>query len=337
MNDDVMNQFDPGYFEVARRLEAYADLRLTPSTYAAARMRASVMQAADRRASLMRAAATAAAHGVLPSTDAATADGPTANPPTADAPSATTPVAIWVRPVRNPWRRQLGALLAACLALGILAGTASAAKPGGALYSARLWIEMANLPTDPTARASAELSRLQHRLTEAEEASAAGDGDATQAALTAYAAILDEAERGSNGDAAASATIEAGLADHVAVLTSLVGSVPATARDAIEHALASSTKFLVDHATGGNAAGPGTNNAGGNGSGDKQGQPAAAPQPAKSAQPAKPAATDHPASTAHPAKPAATPQATKPDKTSKPVKPESGNGGGGGGSSGQDH
>ena len=46
--------------------------------------------------------------------------------------------------------------------------------------------------------------------------------------------------------ATANAAIEIALSRHVIVLTALIESVPAQARDAIEHALAASTKFLDD-------------------------------------------------------------------------------------------
>ena len=162
---------------------------------------------------------------------------------------------------------------------------------------------MVNLPTDPAARADAELERLQDRLREAQQAASAGDGSAAGAALAAYSAILLEAEQGSNGNAAASAAVEAGVARHVVVLTQLLDEVPATARAAIEHALASSIKFLddVDEPTinGGN-------------DGIKPAQPGGAADPgaggpAPAGQPAEPSSTDapeEPANTARPEEPA---------------------------------
>ena len=53
MDDDVIDQTEPGYIELARRLEAYADLRLSPSAAATTRMRTAVMTAAHRRAALI--------------------------------------------------------------------------------------------------------------------------------------------------------------------------------------------------------------------------------------------------------------------------------------------
>ena len=67
------------------------------------------------------------------------------------------------------------ALLAAAVVLAAAAGTALAARPGGALYEQRIWIETLTLPNDPSARAIAELARLDARLREAEDAARAGD------------------------------------------------------------------------------------------------------------------------------------------------------------------
>ncbi len=49
MHDDAMTSNDPGFADIARRLEAFSDLRLTPSAETAARMRAEVMSVAYRR------------------------------------------------------------------------------------------------------------------------------------------------------------------------------------------------------------------------------------------------------------------------------------------------
>jgi outer membrane biosynthesis protein TonB len=215
--------------------------------------------------------------------------------------------------------------------LGIVAGAASAAKPGGPLYAARLFAEMAALPTDPIARADAEVSRLEERLLEVRQASIDGDSGAVQAALAAYAAILSEAEQASDNDAAASAAIGASVAHHVSVLSGLVGTVPASARTALEHALASSTKALDD-------LGPTGRNGG---TGGETGQPAnGGPgpvdngQPARTAQPVKPSATpqpERPAVSPKPDRAAETPQPTRPAKSPNPPKPD-----GSGGPSGHD-
>ena len=52
MADDAIDLNDPGMLELARRLEAYADARLSPSIAGTTRMRTSVMNAAHRRAAL---------------------------------------------------------------------------------------------------------------------------------------------------------------------------------------------------------------------------------------------------------------------------------------------
>lgn len=259
MDDDEI--FDPNDREVVRSLGAYADARLSPSVAATTRMRAAVMTAAHRRASLLEAESTPHV-----------------------APAATA---------RNRWRRPIVALAAAALTLGILAGTAVAARPGGPLYEARLWAEMANLPTDVVSRAKAEVERLEARLEEVRQASAAGDTPAVEAALEAYSSIVIEAVAGSHGDPTALATIEVSVTRHVTVLTGLVDRVPAPARSAIQHALSSSSKVLDDiddqppNGTGGGSGVPG-NPAGG--PTDKPGKPTPADQggPAGTEKPDKP-------------------------------------------------
>ena len=114
------------------------------------------------------------------------------------------------------WRIPAAAILAGCLTLAMLAGTAYAAKPGGPLYAARLWVEMAgNLPAEVVARAEAEISRLDARIPEAQQASTAGDGPAATAALAAYSVIVIEAGRGSGGDRPPAAAIELTVTRHV--------------------------------------------------------------------------------------------------------------------------
>src|SRR4029078_1939553 len=91
------------------------------------------------------------------------------------------------------WRRPVAALLAATLTLGVLAGTVAASSAGGPLYATRIWIETVNLPRDVLARAQAQVIRLDRRIQEAREPSAAGDTAATEAALAAYSTIVEQA------------------------------------------------------------------------------------------------------------------------------------------------
>lgn len=226
MDDDVIDQTAPGFMELTRRLEAYADLRLSPSSAATTRMRTAVMNAAHRRAALIQADATSATAGDTTASHAAVRDKGAGG--------------------RVSWRRPAAALFAGVLALAILAGTVSGARPGGPLYAARLWAETANLPADPRDRAQAEVNRLDERIAEAQEASSEHDVSGTEAALTAYASIVAEATDGSRGDPTAGATLEVAVTHHVVVLTVMVDSVPPQARGAVEQALTSSTKALND-------------------------------------------------------------------------------------------
>jgi hypothetical protein len=208
--------------ELTRRLEAYADARLSPELSATTRMRAVVMTAAHRQAALSRADADRAI-----------------------AAAAIVAQAQADRTRRAAWRRPLTALLAAGLTLGVGVGTVAASQAGGPLYGVRIWAETLTLPNEADARAQAELQRLESRLAEAAAASAAGDTVAANAALEAYAAIVNEATEDAGNDISAAATLEAGVRSNMDVLTVLVGRVPSdAARDAIQRAIDRSDSAL---------------------------------------------------------------------------------------------
>jgi len=164
--------------------------------------------------------------------------------------AARKPVTETVVPRRSfweTWRRPMAAVMAGCLTLAILAGTAWSARPGGPLYGARLWTEMANLPGDLIARADAEVRRLEARIDEAQQASSAGDGPGTEAALVAYTRIATEAVRNSAGNAAAGAAIGQSVEGNVTVLVQMADSAPSpTARAAAKDALTQSDRILED-------------------------------------------------------------------------------------------
>jgi uncharacterized membrane protein YgcG len=290
MDDEMFDRYDPGGMEVLRRLEAYADARLTPNVAATTRVRAGVMAAAYQRSALLAAA--------------------TVDTITIAAPAIADRSAMGAI---GSWRRVFAAALAGTLTLAILAGTAFAARPGGLLYPARLWTEAANLPATGLPRAQAEIERLQARLVEAQQAAAAGDVAAVQAAIAAYMSIVAEAVAGLEGDAAATAALEDTVARHVGILTALLDRVPAPARAAIENALASSTKLLDSiHAgapppgggptNGGDGGNSGTGGSGGSGGGaggsgggaaPVPGGPGPVPTPAPTAKPPKPTPPGH--------------------------------------------
>jgi hypothetical protein len=290
--------------EVVRRLEAFGDLRLTPSRAARTRMRTAVMGVAREHAATMSAGAATQV--------------------------TSLPVVVQAGPSRPAWRRPMAAFAAATLTLGLLAGSALASSPGGPLYAARLWAEMANLPATGTARAQAEVQRLGQRLEEVQRASASGDEAATEAALTAYSSILTEATAGSAGDPAAEATLETAVTRHVVVLTALADTVAAPARAAIQLALASSTIVLdgLSGAGGSNGSG-GTGNGNGNGGAGNGGAGGgttggASSHPGLDGDPVKATPQGGGKPSTKPGKPAATPPA-KPAKTERPH-PTPGNG-----------
>ena len=269
MDDETLNPSDPGDLsdagdaDVARRLEAFAAARLSPSADATTRMRAGVMTAAHRRAALIEGAVSAAvpsaaapsaaapAAPAAPSAAALAAAAP-AVAPSAAAPSAAAPsaeVALAARnaeTARSAWRRPVAAVMAGIVTIGILGGAAFSTRAGGPLYEARIWTEMANLPADRPARALAQVARLDQRLQEAQGASTDGDGHATEVALIAYSTIVVDAGTGTAGDPTAVTTIKVTVTRHIVVLRLLVDSVPAPARTAVQQALSSSTMVLDD-------------------------------------------------------------------------------------------
>jgi hypothetical protein len=223
MYDHTMDPIDPGAYEVIRRLEAFADLRLSPSAAAATRMRANIVEAAFRHATQVPMPPAGAASRV-----------------------AMTAALGRRRTLRNDWQRPLGAVFAGCLTLGLLVGAAVSGRPGGLLYEARLWTETANLPADTVARTDAEVARLDKRMIEAQQAATAGDESATEAALAAYATILIEAANTAIGDPTAAAVIQASVTRHVEALTVMAESAQAPTRAAVQRALSSSATVLHD-------------------------------------------------------------------------------------------
>jgi hypothetical protein len=321
--DDPMQASMAADLEVQRRLEDFARGRLTASPASKARSRARVMREA-RLAFADRAAQAAAAS------------------------AATDQVAVAHSTTRRTVVRRGGALLAAAaLSLVIVGGAFAASTAGGPLYGARVWLETVTLPAGPVDRATAEVARLETRLSEIRAAVLSGDRAAAAAALSAYEQIADEALAGAGTDNAVIETLMAALSRHVAVLQGVAAQVPAQAADsidlnielAISHTDAAIDRILAgpnggsnDGGSNGGAGNGGTNNGGTNngagpavaptgGSGSSQ-KPPATPKPKATPLP-HPTAVPTPAPTPAPA--AATPRPTpkappgqaspRPDKT----------------------
>ncbi len=300
--DDQMIDLVAGDARLRRRLEAYADVRLTPGLVTSSRMRARVLAVAHRQADLARAdAALTVVHG----------RGITGSTPVADRLARRT------RSTGARLRRPLAAMLAAALVVGGAAGTALAAQAGGALYEPRVWIETLTLPSDPSERAVAELARLEARLGEADAATRNGDAAGAAAALAAYERIMEAASEAAiaTGDEVAIAILEAGVSRNVEVLQALALQVPAGAAEAISRAVERAVARALERSETAiekiDNAGP-SNGGGSGGGGDQPAGP--------SSKPTKPPA---PAPTPKPEK---TPQAG-PDEPPAP--------GGQGGSGGQ--
>jgi hypothetical protein len=174
-------------------------------------------------------------------------------------------------------------LLAAVVWLAIAVGTIAAAHAGGPLYPTRLWLENATVPTNGSARVTAELDRLESRVEEVLEAANNGDVQGVAAALDAYAAIAADATAAGSGDPVQLARVEQALANHVAVLTAVAAGLSDrgndTAADAvernIERAIAHSAAVIANLAAhqGGPAAGTplGGGGAGAGGAGNAYG------------------------------------------------------------------
>jgi hypothetical protein len=305
--DDQMIDLMAGDAELRRRLMAFAELRLTPDLSSTARMRARVLAVAHRQADLARADARLAV--LSRPADAVTVE------------DGVTPARL--RSSRRTSSRRVAAiLLAAGLALGTAAGTAFAAQPGGALYDVRLRIEALTLPDKPTARAAAELERLDARLHEIDAAIASGDHAALAAALAAYDEILAEANGNAaiTNDAAGRAALEAGVAHNLVVLQALQTRLPDAAQDGIQRAITNAIEHSLQ-TNPGNAGGNehGTNDGNGTPRGGNGGTP-----PGQGGQPpvATPAPTAPPTPKPTPTpKPVATPKPTPTERPTHDPKP----------------
>jgi len=279
--DDPMQASLEAHLEVERRLDDFARGRLTSSAASKARSRARVMREA-RLAFADQASGAAAARA-----------------------SAELTVAL-ARSRRASMRRATALLAAAMLSLIAVGGALAASGAGGPLYPARVWIETVTLPSDPGARAAAELTRLESRMSELEAAGRSGDRAAAAAALVAYEQISDEALAGAGTDQAAIDKLVAALDRHVAVLERVASQVPSQAAEsingniekAINHNDAAIQRIDADP----NGNGP----TGGNGA-----QPGAAPA-------AKPQTTPNPEPTPRPT-PKASPPGQAPHQTAAPA------------------
>src|SRR5688572_1252444 len=115
MDDQMIELMDANGL-LRRRLEAYADIRLSPDLATSSRLRAKVLAVAHRHASLARADA-----ALTLLSPGGTAGAYLARPGRRDS----------VRSGSRRWSRAAGAILAATLAMAIVVGGVSAAQAGG--------------------------------------------------------------------------------------------------------------------------------------------------------------------------------------------------------------
>jgi hypothetical protein len=294
--DDMMLDLTAGNQLLRRRLDAYADARLSPDPAATTRMRARVMAAAHRQA----AATTAGAGLTLITT-----------------PSAT----VRATRSRHPLTRAAGILLSAALGLSVAVGSALAADAGGVLYPARLGLEIVLLPADPSERAIAELARLETRLHEARDASARGDAAGVAAAMRAYASIMETAAADAlgAGDAVATAALEAGFERNIAVLQALLAEAPEAATGGLTRAIERSGAAIDDM----NGAGDGhQGGSGGSGGGSDEPTPVATENPKPTKELATPKPTKAPATPKPTKAPTAEPTAEPTPRAERTPRPD---------------
>jgi hypothetical protein len=223
MSDEHVIDDDGTDEEMEQRLRAYAAARLSPSSDAVARLRAAIVA---------RAADAAAVEG-FEARRAAMRDttGPSAF-------ERTSP-----RWWRLPTRRAVSALLASALLVGSAAAVL-AATPGSALYGPRLWIEGLTLPASGDARAAAQVTQLDKRIADVQAAALVNDPAAVTAALSAFETELTTAVVDAADNAARLEQLETALGKHIVVLTSLEGTVPAQAVNAIGNAIDASSRAI---------------------------------------------------------------------------------------------
>jgi hypothetical protein len=296
--DDEMIDLMAGDARLRRRLEAYAETRLTPDLATSSRIRARVLAVAHRQAVLARA--DAALTIVTMATDRQ------------DLPA---------RRGRSPWRRPLVGLLAASLAIAAAAGSAFAARPGGTLYEPRLWLETLTLPSDPSERALAELDRLDTRLNEAADAVRTGDTAGATAALAAYETILEQASAAAIAaqDDVAAAVLETGVGHNLEFLQALIPALPGQAADAItrvvQRVIERSDRAIekIEQGQQAPAGRPNSAPAGSSAKPTKAPTPDATPKPTK-----KPAGAPPAGGPADGGQPSSTGEPAKPDRSPKP-------------------
>jgi uncharacterized protein DUF5667 len=294
--DDDMIDLMAGDAVLRRRMDAFAELRLSPDPATSSRIRARVLAVAHRQADLARA-------------DAALTIVTAATPPSKTAVRAG-----------HRWGRALVGLLAAAMVLGASAGTVLAARPGGPLYEPRVWLETLTLPSDPSERALAELNRLEQRLAEATDAVRSGDTAAAAAALEAYATIMEQASSAAIAaqDDVAAAVLETGVGHNVDVLQALILALPDQAADAIERAVQRAIERsgrTIDRIERGQ---PGSDpNA--NPGGDPGTRPTRPLTPEPTPKPTKKPAGGPPGGGPDGGQPASTGEPSKPDKPPKPT------------------
>jgi hypothetical protein len=145
----------------------------------------------------------------------------------------------WAALSLSPRRALLTFVIGAALFTGLTGGAVAESGPGHGLYPVRLAIETLTLPDARSdQRVTAQLRRLEVRVTEATEAAAEGDVRGMNDALAAYSDTLpDVVELGDRSPAAALAAVTA-LRRDAQLLHALHDRVGATFKTRVQVALA---------------------------------------------------------------------------------------------------
>jgi hypothetical protein len=139
--------------------------------------------------------------------------------------------------------RRLVVSVVAAVFVGLAVGSSvfAASRAGGPLYSVRIAIEDATLPSDPAARIQGEIAHAQMRLAEAYEAEVRGDAGAMTAALSAYEA--EAATLGATTGGPAEQALAA-IQQHRSVLLALIERASAASLAGLDRALAGSDQAI---------------------------------------------------------------------------------------------
>lgn len=224
------------------------------------------------------------------------------------APALAAAAADRLRPAgrRAAPRTRLALALGVLVLLAVGAGAVAASGAGGPLYGARLDVEALTLPNPgSSAWVPAQVSRLDARISEVEQAASAANPQAVAAAASAYESILAatiSAAGGRTGESDVPPGLLRALDRHEQLLSTIAASAPPVARGHVRSALDELRSAIAADAGGHGSNRPTTNPAGnghpgsapGQGNGNAGGQPTGTSHPKQNGDHGSAAATPTP-------------------------------------------